>query len=342
MIDWLTLRFPLEQLPTVLYERLKASMLYLSCVDADGVLRWHKQGLDLDALRSDTPGLMWQVQGDGTRYYLAIGGSPASVEHGCNVFGSGDIKHCARVMVSHARRALASVLPDAERWQVRRVDITHNYLFPGSREVKQALRVLLGTDASRARASSMGGDTVGWNVGSDLRKGKAYHKGPQLAHLAKKGRTNASEEQIALAHRLLRLEMTLGSRWWRRFEEDGKSWTDLTEQDLDALHLDYFGRFFGSVEVTDMTDLLCKLNETAPTEGQALAAHRTWALIKAIGFENAKGSMPYRTWARHLKYLRAAGLSDADFCHGKIVEFRRHIVLLNQPCSSWEEIRRAA
>ncbi|MBK9394259.1 MAG: hypothetical protein IPN40_10360 [Uliginosibacterium sp.] len=285
---------------------------------------------------------MWQVQGDGTQYYLAIGGSPASIEHGINVFGSGDIKHCAAVMVRHARKALAAVLPDAELWQVRRVDVTHNYALPGPREVKQALRALLGADASRARASSMGGDTVGWNVGSDLRKGKAYHKGPQLAALIKKGRCEAAPYQVALCDKLLRLELTLGSRFWRRFEEKGLRWADLTEDELNAYHLDYFGRFFGSVEVTDMGQLLNQLEAVAVSPGQALAAHRTWALIKAIGRENAKGSMPRSTWSRHLKLLRDAGLSDTDLSSGEIIPFRRHVVQLHQPVTSWADLQQAA
>jgi len=347
MIDWLTLRYPLESMAPALMARLRESMLYVTCVSIDEetgevVERWKKQSLDIDKLRSDTPGLMWQVQGDGKEYFLAIGGSPAHLEHGLNVFGYGDIKHCAAVMVRHARKALAAVLPEAERWQVRRCDITHNYALPGPREVKQALRALLGADASRARASSMGGDTVGWNVGSDLRRGKAYHKGPQLAALVKKGKAEATPEQIAAADCLLRLELTLGSRWWRRFEEKGYRWDDLTENDLNAYHLDYFGRFFGSVEVCDMGQLLNELEKVAPTPGQALAAHRTWALIKAVGRENAKGSMPARTWGRHLKFLRAAGLSDTDLSSGEIIPFRRHIVMLNEPVRSWADLRKAA
>lgn len=342
MIDWITLRHPMNTLPPELRQRLDENMLYLSCVTLYGELRWDKKALDLDSLRSDSPGLYWQIQGDGTQYYLAIAGSPASLEHGLNVFGSGDLKHCAAVMVRHARKALTAILPDAEHWHIRRVDVTENYRLPGPREVKQALRVLLGADASRARASSMGGDTVGWNVGSDLRKGKAYHKGPQLRALVNKGKCEASEEQLFLADHLLRLELTLGSRWWRRFEEDGRHWAELTEEDLIAEHLSYFGRFFGSVEVKDMGTLLNALESVSPTPGQALSAHRTWALIKAVGRENAKLSMPKATWCRHLKFLRSAGLSDADLSSGEIVPFRTHVVTLHEPVRSWEEIRQAA
>lgn len=343
LIDWLTLRHSFGTLNPHLIERLRESMLYLSCVSREGEIKWEKQTLDIDALRSDSPGLYWQIQGDGKDTYLAIGGSPAHLEHGNNVFGSGDIRHCAAVMVRHARKALGAILPDAEHWQVRRCDLTCNYALPGFSEVKQALRNLKGTDAARAKGSSMGGDTWGWNVGSDLQKGKAYHKGPQLRKLVQKGLAEASDEQLDLADRLLRLELTLGSRWWRRFEEKSLySWLDLTVEELTNTHHAYFTRFFGAERVIDMGQLLKELEKVAPTPGRAKGAHRTWSLIKSVGYENAKESMPRSTWGLHLKYLRAAGLSDADLCAAEILPFRGHIIVLGQPVTSWEHLRLAA
>lgn len=331
----------MDGLPAVLRERLNENMLHVTCCTADGEVRWHKAGLDIDSLRSDTPGLMWQIQGDGKQYHLCIGASPASLEHGLNVFGSGDIKHCADVLVSHARRALDAVLPDAGRWQVRRLDVTHNYALPGPSEVKAALRMLMQTEGGRRKPSAMGGDTVGYNVGSDLRKGKAYHKGPQLAYLAKRGDIHAEPWEIELANHLLRLELTLGARFWRRREEAReKHWSQLSEPELDAMHSDYFGRFFGAVEVVDMGVLLERLIEVEETQGRALAAHRTWALIKSIGYDNARESMSRSIWFRHLKALRAAGVSDADLCAGQIVPFRRHVVTLGEPVKSWADVRK--
>ena len=66
MIDWLTMRYPLDKMPSALIVRLRESMLYLSCCSIDQATgeistRWEKQSLDLDKLRSDTPGLFWQM-----------------------------------------------------------------------------------------------------------------------------------------------------------------------------------------------------------------------------------------------------------------------------------------
>ena len=91
-----------------------------------------------------------------------------------------------------------------------------------------------------------------------------------------------------------------------------------------------------------MGKLLEELEKVAPTPGQALSAHRTFALIKTLGYTQTKDSMPYRTFARHCKYLRAAGLSSADLCAGKVLELRKRSLVLEQPVLSWDEIRKAA
>jgi hypothetical protein len=44
----------------------------------------------------------------------------------------------------------------------------------------------------------------------------------------------------------------------------------------------------------------------------------------------------------HLKYLRAAGISDADLQQGNVVQFRPVRVVLAQPVTCWDELRRAA
>ncbi len=196
LIDWLTLRLPLEKIQDeALHRRVRDCLNTLHCSDADGCLVWEKQVLDVDALRSDTIGLFWQLQGDGKRQYLVIGGSPASIEHGVNVFGELDIQYCAKVLIHAARKELQAVLPPFEQWQCRRIDITGNYALPDSQSVKQALRQLSISEGGRRKASNdhRGGDSVYWNPSSDLTKGKAYHKGPQLRRLVRMGKLALDE-----------------------------------------------------------------------------------------------------------------------------------------------------
>ena len=255
LIDWLTLRIPLtSELDDALYARLMDAKMFIQCFDSQGVIRWEKAGLDFDALRSDTMGLCWNIQGDGARYYLVIGGSPASLRYGINVFGDLDIRSGAEILIRTARKGLQAILPPVDGWQCRRVDITGNYVLPDAQSVKQALRMLLNTDAARRKASSArrGGDTVMWNTTSDLTKGKAYHKGPQLSFSCRRHGLDVTPEQLELSDRLLRLEHTRGARWFRREEEAGRRWQDMTEEDLERLYLEFFERLTEGVEVKDM------------------------------------------------------------------------------------------
>jgi II/X family phage/plasmid replication protein len=349
LIDWLTVRVPVtvDGLGSALFQRIHDARMHISCVDADGQIKWQKAGLDLDALRSDTAGLCWMMQGDGKEHFLVIGGSPASIDNGINVFGHLDIQRAAQSLIRTASKALQAVLPPIDRWQCRRIDITGNYLLPDADSVKQALRMLLNTDAARRKASSAkrGGDTVMWNPTSDLTKGKAYHKGPQLLYLSKKHSLPVTNEQLELADRLLRFEHTRGSRWFRREAEEGRRWQDLTPERLGELYQDFFGRMTDGLEVKDMDRIgLVKRIQQANdiSEGRAEAAFTTYRNIRADGFEIVKGYMAARTFYLHLRHLRAVGITDADLCNGNVIPFRPVRIVLAQPVASWDDIRRAA
>jgi II/X family phage/plasmid replication protein len=350
MIDWLTLRIPLtESLGPVVFGRLQQAIGKIVSIRPDGSKAWEKASLDFEQLRSDMPGLFWTVQGssDG-QSMLVIGGSPASIEHGINVFGSDDIHHCACVLVRFAGRCLDAILPPVERWQCRRVDVTENYDMGSFHGVKQALRILMGTDSSRRKASSdrYGGDTVYWSPKSDLITGKAYHKGPQIRHLARKNKLSMDDPQAAtyadLADRILRLELKLGARWFRRLEEKSLKWLDLASATLTAIHDEFFARFIGKLEVTDMSSLQTLCEQVAPTPGQGKGAYCVWLNIRAVGYEQAKNATSRTTWFRALKILRLAGLSDADLCASNVVQLRRRELVLSAPLRSWSDLLKAA
>lgn len=348
LIDWLTLRFPLDplRLGQSLFDRVCACMGFTVCVDADGHEKWRKHSLDIDKLRSDSQGLYWSITGDANgQRYLTIGASPASIENeGLNVFGSTDIEHCSTVLIQHAGKALEAILPPWMFWQCRRLDITANYDLGNSAQVKQALRLLLGTDAPRRKTNSdnCGGDTVYWNPKSDLQAGKAYHKGAHLRMQCRRGNLLVDDETLELADNLLRLELKLGARWFRRYE-DKYDWHTLTHYELTEVHHKFFDALIGGgLEVADMGTLLTKLEEVCPSKGRALAAHRTWALIKTIGHDQTKSSMPKTTFYKHCEYLRLAGLSNADLCAGVVIPFRRQQLVLREPVTGWQQIRKAA
>ena len=187
---------------------------------------------------------------------LTIGASPAFITYGNNVFGSSNVRECAGVLVRFASKCLASILPPAEEWECRRIDVTENYALSTDREVKQLLRQLITADGGRAKATSGGGDSVYWNKGSDLRKGKAYAKGSQLRKLVKDGKAEISDDLLELSDRLCRFELTLARGGFVVLAEADDDWWDLSPEDLQKQHENYFERFIGKQEVTDMGMLL--------------------------------------------------------------------------------------
>jgi len=349
LIDWLTLRIPLNhsRVSDVVRARILACLGKLHCYDADGVQVWSKNVLDVDKLRSDSVGLFWQVQGDGEgREHLVIGGSPASLEHGLNVFGSFDVRHAATVLIRAAMREFHAYLPPLEQWQCQRIDLTGNYGLPDSASVKSALRMLLLSDGSRRKpGSKRDTDSVYWNASSDIAKGKAYHKGPQLRVLVKKGKLQATEQQLDDADRLLRLECTKGSRWFRRLRQAGANWWQLTAYQLWDEFKAFFGRLVQGVEVTEMNreSMVARIQAAnGITEGRALAAFTMLRNIREDGFEIVKGYTARSTFQRNLKYLRAAGVTDADMHTAKILQFRPVKIVLAEPVGSWADLRIAA
>lgn len=348
LIDWLTLRLPISaKTHPALFQRVASFAGHIVSCDSRGEVIWTKKSLDIDALRSDSPGLYWQLTGDGTSDVLVIGASPASLEHGLNVWGSFDIKHCAQVLINHAAKALQSLLPGFDQWQCRRIDVTANYALPDAVSVKTALSQLLITSGARRRPSSKGsGDTVYWNPSSDLSKGKAYHKGPQVLHLWKKNKLETLPENIDLLNQVIRLEHTRGAKWFRRLIENGRKWQDLTQQNLIDLHTEFFSPLIGigievkNMERTQIVEAIMKANEC--TEQQARAAFNTYRSIRDDGYYTIKESMAKATFYRHQKMLRTAGITDAHLHTASIIPFPKVRFELARPVANWEDIRRAA
>lgn len=349
LIDWLTMRLPISaQTHPAVFERVAGYSGHLVACDSSGEISWTKRTLDIDALRSDSPGLYWQLTGDGKTDVLVIGASPASLEHGLNVWGSLDVGHCAAVLIRHASRCLQIALPGPEAWGCRRIDVTSNYALPDGASVKHALAQLLVTAGARRRPSShnRGGDTVYWNPSSDLTKGKAYHKGPQVHALYKRNKLDRLPDEVGLLDQVLRLEHTRGARWFRRLEEAGQRWQDLNEERLIELHTEFFKPLIADgIEVKNMErEHIVKAIVTANqcSENQARAAFSTYRNIRQDGYETTKASMSRRTFTHHQTLLRRAGISDQHLRDAVVVPFPRVRFTLAQPVTCWDDIRRAA
>lgn len=345
LIDWITARLDFRKFTPEEWSELRMhNDRVLRFCPRTGEQRWESAAWD--SIRSDSHQLSFRIGSDA----LWVQGSPARIiGDGDAVFGSGasaalDVRGCVERMAQFAFEQFG-LTPRAHvtDWQVSRIDVTGNLLLGSLEEVRTALRVLRDVEGGRYRVSQQAGDTVYWSHRSRIRKGKAYAKGPHLAAMQKQknytGRTYTPAE-MAQANRLLRMELTIGAQSLRE-ERLGKPWHELTNGDLFEAWEEYFGRMVGDVEITNDATLKERVMAAAPTEGQGKAAYGCWAMIKAEGWERAREMFAERTWYRNLKILRAAGLGDADFSAGRVVEFRRR-VLDAKLVESWDELRRVA
>lgn len=343
MIDWLSLRLDSGSCPDWGGWRRLADFgdRILRFCPRTGEKKWEVAAWD--SIRSDSHQLAIKAGAGG----LWVQGSPARVMgSGDTVFGYGDsgrdIEYCARSMISFASRLLyVSPVPEFRLWALTRADVTLNYDLGSAASVRVALAELRNIEGGRYRVSQQAGDTVYWSHLSRHRAGKAYAKGPHLLHLLKQSTYTGcrySEADLDLAHRLLRLELRLGSKW---FHQLGRPWYSLLWSDLKEQHDSYFLRMVGieGFEGKDMS-FVDRFVEVAPSEGQGKAAARSWALVQSMGWQAARETMPKSTWYRHQQIWKAAGLGDADISAGRVVSLRRPIIL--RPVASWAELRQAA
>lgn len=373
MIDWLTLRIPLSSFleSDQIIEKFSEFLGTQCTYNAAGELVREKFVFDIDKLRSDSIGLFWQVQHNGKENFLLIAGSPASVEHGTNIFGSNDVMHCANVMHREAEKGLQLTLPPIHTWQCMRLDFNFNYLLDSNSQVKQALRELKNGHGSRQQISNGHGDTLEIGAKSKMITGVIYDKGTQVKNLVK----NLFKQdkpipyetwEIDILSRLLRFELRLKRQWfeklahkktyehflhnnlnvkqalknYKHYYENVQPWTELTEQDLIDKHYSYFKPFTGSIGVTDMGTLLENLKNLGLSEGRARSTYQTWALIKTMGYEQAKASLSYSTFTKHRSWLLRAGLTETDLQNSQnnVLVFRRKTIELDCPVTSWSQV----
>jgi II/X family phage/plasmid replication protein len=243
-------------------------------------------------------------------------------------------------MIEYFTHAMDVRLTDDLRdWECSRVDVTRNYLLSSAAEVRQALACLSATQGGHYRVQSHSG-TVYWNKSSQLRSGKAYHKGPHLEWQVRKGQASASPGDVELCARLLRLELALRGQFWR--ERSAKRWHEWTAGELEAMHGEYFGAMVGTMEVVEMNSVLAGVERVAVSRGAASAAYNTWLAIRAEGLETVRARMNSRTFHRHKRLLFDAGLSWSDLQASNVVPLRRRSIELGAAVESWADLRRAA
>lgn len=341
MFDLLDLRISADLVSLEDLQLFKSETALIQKINKHGEILWESPCSE--QLRSDQNYIQIQLGS----HDLKIRGCPARTYAENNVFGSSDILYCFRAMINFVNRVIGSNLTlDFTQYRVKQVDVTHNYDMGSGSQVLQAIKHLRHAESFR-RKPQYKGFGVYWVT--QIMTLKAYPKGQDLKRLCRSGKATATEEELELALRLLRLEIALKTKWFNRLEKNtGKKWYQLTTEDYDREFEKHFDEligqeFNGVFEIAEVETMLQdKLKEVAPTEGQAKAAYMMWLFMKSNGYEITKDSMPKSTFARHKKFLRLAGVSLADMSAGNIVPIRRKRLIIAEPVRSWAELRARA
>jgi II/X family phage/plasmid replication protein len=333
VIDWLTLKVSSSELAEATRRSLHCRAGLVMKIAPGGEIEWQTPARE--SIRSDSHQVTLHLGSE-----LQICGSPARVMSTSNVFGSGDVRECARAMLGFASTHAQVDLPAFERWRLTRLDQTQNYDLGSLANVRAALLALRHAEGGRYQLRTAA-ESVYWSVQSHLRSGKAYAKGPHIERQVRRGEAELSDSEVKLAQRLLRLELSLKSQWWR--ERSEKAWHQYSQSDLESEHEKYFAQLVGNVEIAEMSQVQQKLEAVAAERGfkvgRARSAYAYWCLIQAEGFERARELTAKPTHYRHVQLMRAAGLSFADFQARRVVSLRRTPLVLAQPVRSFHEMR---
>lgn len=343
MIDWLTLWLDASLLDRDSMRRVLQNADRVQRINGlTGEVRWETSVRE--NIRSDDHNVTVNF---GSR--LQIQGSPARIASSHNVFGSLDIQECAKSMIDFVAKHHSIFIPkNLPMWSCSRIDINQNFDMGSLAQAQQAIDYLKPLKCGRQKTSTYDTSVI-WGKGSSLHKGKAYLKGPQLRELVSKNNARVSDEELAKADRLLRLEYSMCRGLIHRIREStGKNWYDFTPEFLLAHHADYFSKFISTVEVVDMCNVLDMLLDNVGkgenqilTEGQARAAYSCYTQIRMNGYHVAKEAFTKTSWHRHVQNLRTVGLVAADLQPINVVPLRRRQIVLDQPISSWDQINLA-
>lgn len=267
---------------------------------------------------------------------IELSGSPsysAGLRH--NVFG---IRDPQEAVLSHLVAASDAVgcdlLGDSSVWSMSRLDVTANFDMGSQDQARAALGALRLSNAPRRRQTSPTDEVLRWGS-QQWQSGTAYIKGTDPVMKNYLRQNVISADFIAYALTLLRLELRLGRGFIARKEI---VWDSVTEDTLSEIYNDYWSALVGDAEVMDMKDLFPNLTTVADSPDMARSALRTFLLIQQIGESSAKESMSGRTWRRHTKLLRAAGLSWTDIAVGQVTPLRRKAVVLGSPVTEFKRV----
>lgn len=334
LIDWLTLSLSTNHIPISVIDHLVGLCPKNQRISADGEIEyWSTAWM---SQRSDYNSIAWHI----SHNQLIICGSPASLSSSNNVFGTSNIHDAFNIMLTFFKDEL-NVDIDSRiiNWSCSRIDITRNADLTNQTNVQTALECLKHSN-TRGNNVERRNTTVYWNKSSSLRSAKAYNKYEHALQAIRKKQQTYTHGQLEKCKRLLRLELKLGRKWFydKRQKDKNFHFSTLNDKVLLNLHQDFFDPLIGSTEINTMSQLYEKLVNICNTESQARICYTFYKAIQLDGIMEIKRTYPKSTYYRNIKILKSAGLSVGDIQSGKILEFRRKTIKINDFPISWKKI----
>ena len=217
MIDWLTLKIPAELLQYSTYLKLHSLHDRILRITPRKQILWETAAWQ--SIRSDTHGIVIRATD-----CITIQGSPARVMSttGINVFGSSDIKLCARNMINYVARMLDVPLPlNLRLWNCCRIDYAQNYDMQSPVHVSALINYLKQSEGGRYRVNSTN-SSIYYQQGSRLRSGVVYDKGKHIQYWTKKNNIKIDTETQYKINKLVRFELRLKSQFKTVVSNDRK------------------------------------------------------------------------------------------------------------------------
>lgn len=340
MIDWMTLTVQLCHLSNDTVAALRGV--------GDRAMRITPTGESVydvqcwDSLRSDMTGVAVRCMSG-----LTVAGSPARTYQSNNAFGDGCPIVCFHQMLDYVEHHLKISLPhDPALWSCSRIDYNKMYDLGGPIAVRQALHTLRHAE-TRGNNISLAGDTVYWDKNSSYLSMKSYNKHTHAVRANRKKEALYTDEQLNFLQNLLRFELKFARHYFHRLRDrQGRAWYELTELDLQKIFNERIEMIIGAeMSVVSHDGLQEKFEKAAQELGytprMGVQAYKTYSLIKVDGYETVKRAARKSTFYRHQQIMKMVGLSKSDICSGRIHEFRRKHILIDQPVTGWNDIRLA-
>jgi len=253
-----------------------------------------------------------------TDNYIYIEASVHKVLLGHNIFGGPIVfSEAVRQLIDIVQELIGVELPACEEWRVMRVDVAEVFLLHSFEAVEEFFKGLQLVRFPRREKNKSTYGQHGMNFNGSTTSVKLYHKGVEFWKHDRKRLGRYIDEKsllelIEIANRILRVEVEIKRRKLSYDFGDIPLVSKLTDEYLNNIYDSEIKKLLKEGEemeiVRDAYAVERRLNEVYNSKLAGILLG-TWMKLTTLGESHYKSNTPYRTYKRHIKQLRDAGVS---------------------------------